>query len=87
MGNQVEWTTVAGDLDLGEAEILRALLKSFEIECRLSNESGPAIGLPLIPMSNVDVFVRQSDFDRASTVIDGYYSGAYEEADSPDDEK
>ena len=85
MGNPVEWIVIASDLDLGEAEIIRALLKSFEIESRLTNEGGSAIGLPLVPMSNVDVLVKASDYDRADTVVEGYYSGAYEE-DTPEDE-
>ena len=87
MGTQVEWTKIAGDLDIGEAEIIRALLKSFEIECRLTNEAGPAIGLPLVPMSNIDVLVRQSDYNKADTVVTGYYSGAYEENDPANEDE
>ena len=36
-------------------------------------------------MSNVDVLVRESDFDKAETIVEGYYSGAYEE-NTPDEE-
>jgi hypothetical protein len=85
MGTSLAWIVVADDLDLGEAEIISALLKSFEIESRLSNEGGTAIGLPLVPMSNVDVLVRESDFEKAETIVDGYYSGAYEEDDLEDE--
>ena len=85
MENPVEWIVVADDLDLGEAEIIHALLQSFEIESRLTNEGGSAIGLPLVPMSNVDVLVKKSDLTKAETVVDGYYSGAYED-DSPEEE-
>jgi hypothetical protein len=86
MGTPVEWKVIVSDLDLGEAEIISALLKSFEIESRLTNEGGSAIGLPLVPMSNVDVLVRASDYDKANTVVAGYFSGAYEDNEPEEEE-
>lgn len=66
-----------------EAEILRGLLRSAEIEVILRNEAaGPAIGLGAGPLGEVDLLVPASREEEAQSLLDDYYSGRID-SDSP----
>ena len=62
-----------------EAEILRGLLQSAEIEVMLRNESaGPAIGLGAGPLGEVDLLVPSHQESEAQSLLDDYYGGRIE---------
>lgn len=66
-----------------EAEILRGLLQSAEIDVILRNESaGPAIGLGAGPLGEVDLLVPSHQEQEAQSLLDDYYGGRID-PDSP----
>lgn len=56
-----------------EAEILRALLESYDIRTLLSQESaGSAIGLSVGPLGRVDILVPASQAAQARRILSEY---------------
>ena len=69
--------TVSGSV---QAEILRGLLESRGIRVMLSQESaGTVFGLGVGPMAEVQILVLQKELDKATEVLDEYYSGDLED--------
>lgn len=63
-----------------DAEMMKNLLESFEIECILLGESiGSTYGLTVTPAGGVEVMVRKEDVARAQDIITKYQDGELEE--------
>jgi predicted Fe-Mo cluster-binding NifX family protein len=63
-----------------DAEMMKNLLESFEIDCILLGESiGSTYGLTVTPAGGVEVMVRQEDVTKAQDVITKYQDGELEE--------
>lgn len=69
-------TTVSGSL---QADILRTLLESRDIEVFLNQEgAGRAYGLNVGPLGEVQIMVPESQSQEAQQIIDDYYAGKFE---------
>lgn len=76
----VKIVTAAGAM---EAEILRGLLQSAELDVVLRQESaGKAIGLGAGPLGAVDLLVPAAQEARAQELLDEYYSGSSDHDES-----
>jgi len=63
-----------------DAEMMKNLLESFEIDCILFGESiGSTYGLTVTPSGDVEVMVRKEDVAKAQEVITKYQNGELEE--------
>lgn len=73
----IKVATAAGSM---EAEILRGLLESREVEVWVRRESaGTAVGLGVGPLGQVDLYVPSAQQEEAEAILDDYYSGRLDE--------
>ncbi len=63
-----------------DAEMMKNLMQSFEIDCILLGESiGSTYGLTVTPVGGVEVMVRKEDVAKAQDIITKYQDGELEE--------
>ena len=77
--NEGKWevvTTVSGSL---QADILRTLLESRDIEVFLNQEGvGRVYGINVGPLGEVQIMVPESQSQEAKQILDDYYAGKFE---------
>jgi hypothetical protein len=72
-----EYVVIESISDSLEAEILKSLLQSQNIDVWLSREAAStAIGLTIGPLAQVDILVPRSQAETAKNLIDDYFRGA-----------
>ena len=77
-------TTVSGSL---QADILRTLLESRDIEVFLNQEgAGRVYGINVGPLGEVQILVPESQSQEAQQILNDYYAGKFE-ADDEDVEE
>lgn len=65
-----------------EAEILRGLLESRNVQVWLFHESaGTVFGFGIGPLAKVDIYVHRIDEDKAKEILNEYHSGELIEDD------
>lgn len=80
----VHLDTVEGKLN---AEIIRGMLQAQGIEIMLSQESAASVyGLGVGPMAEVEILVRQDQYDQAQALLEAYNAGTLEQDDGLDQE-
>ena len=68
-----------------QAEIMRGVLEAQEIPVVLSQEGiGHVYGLTVGPLGSVKILVPAKDFERASQILDDYYSNTLTEEETDD---
>jgi hypothetical protein len=78
----VRLDTVEGKL---QAEILRGMLQAQGIETMLSQESAASIyGFGVGHMAEVEILVRQDQYDQAQSLLEAYNAGTLEQDDELD---
>jgi hypothetical protein len=78
----IEIVVIASISDSLEAEIIKSLLQSQDIDVWLSREAAStAIGLTVGPLAQVDILVPQSQAEAARKILDDYFKGALETDD------
>ena len=74
---QLIWKA-SGELD---AEIIKALLKSFNIEVIMFEESaGKTYGFTIAPMGEVEIYVKKEQKEEAIKVLEAYEKGELDES-------
>jgi hypothetical protein len=69
-----------------QAEILRGLLEAQEIPVVLSQEGlGHVYGMTFGRLGSVQILVPVKDFERASQILDDYYSDAKDDSANSDE--
>jgi hypothetical protein len=77
-------TTVSGSM---QADILRTLLESRDIEVFLNQEgAGRVYGINVGPLGEVQILVPESQSQEAQQILNDYYAGKFE-ADDEDVEE
>jgi hypothetical protein len=72
-------TTVSGSM---QADILRTLLESRDIEVFLNQEgAGRVYGINVGPLGEVQILVPESQSREARQILDDYYAGKFEADD------
>lgn len=76
------YATVATVSGMFEAEILKSLLQSRQLNVWLRHESaGTAMGLGVGPLARVDVCVPLDEEEAANELLDDYYAGRLTQSD------
>lgn len=72
-------TTVSGSM---QADILRTLLESRDIEVFLNQEgAGRVYGINVGPLGEVQILVPESQSQEAQQILNDYYAGKFEADD------
>ena len=78
-------TTVSGSM---QADILRTLLESRDIEVFLNQEgAGRVYGINVGPLGEVQILVPESQSQEAQQILNDYYAGKFEANEGLDSEE
>lgn len=78
--SEMKWRLLVEVSGSVKAEILRGLLEAQEIQVVLSQEGAGIYAYPVTvgEFGKVEIFVPESQYNRAENVLDDFYSGAFD---------